>query len=164
MAKGVFRMYFNWQLTLHWLHLHMISCDSLNIDSSLWRKVGGLQKLINCWSIMQPDNLDSWEEYQSYYCIITVPHLVPEFPLLQQFVRVTPRHSFTNQVHTSWVNIWIKLIKKRNKWIWYFFVVGNMCENQGVAVGTSYTTVCRQGAFIRKSSAPGAHMVDRNSL
>ena len=29
------------------------------------------------------------------YCIITVPHLVPEFPLLQQFVRVTPRHSST---------------------------------------------------------------------
>lgn len=25
------------------------------------------------------------------FCIITVPHLVPEFPLLQQFVRVTPR-------------------------------------------------------------------------
>ena len=29
------------------------------------------------------------------YCIVTVPHLVPEFPLLQQFVRATPRHSST---------------------------------------------------------------------
>ncbi|KAK3611320.1 hypothetical protein CHS0354_029969 [Potamilus streckersoni] len=25
------------------------------------------------------------------FCIITVPHLVPEFPLLQEFVRITPR-------------------------------------------------------------------------
>ncbi|KAJ7378514.1 Cilia and flagella associated protein 61 [Desmophyllum pertusum] len=25
------------------------------------------------------------------YCILTMPHLVPEFPLLQSFVRVTPR-------------------------------------------------------------------------
>ncbi|XP_048259860.1 cilia- and flagella-associated protein 61-like isoform X2 [Haliotis rufescens] len=29
------------------------------------------------------------------FCIITVPHLVPEFPLLQGFVRVTPRSSST---------------------------------------------------------------------
>ncbi|KAL4238233.1 Cilia and flagella associated protein 61 [Mactra antiquata] len=29
------------------------------------------------------------------FCIITVPHLVPEFPLLQNFVRVTPRSPST---------------------------------------------------------------------
>lgn len=32
------------------------------------------------------------------YCILTVPHLVPEFPLLQSFIRVTPRkHSTLSQ-------------------------------------------------------------------
>lgn len=34
----------------------------------------------------------AFELFPGYdFCVITVPHLVPEFPLLQQFVRVSPR-------------------------------------------------------------------------
>uniref|UniRef100_A0A4W3K0T3 Cilia- and flagella-associated protein 61 N-terminal domain-containing protein n=1 Tax=Callorhinchus milii TaxID=7868 RepID=A0A4W3K0T3_CALMI len=44
------------------------------------------------------------DEYESRdYCVITVPHVVPEFPLLKEFVRITP-YSNTTLPHELYID------------------------------------------------------------